>query len=228
MSDPAGKDERFEPLLDEVCARFGMDYAAYAGLDPVSGRVHGFVNYPDRWKAHYAALGLERIDPTLHRARRSIAPVDWRRLAHDPDYERVFGEAEAFGISRNGMTIPVRGPYGDTGLLSVTRNCSPLEWDKHAREAVSGLQSYAVHIHDRVMASDKLGRVLRHPNLSAREREILQWTAAGKTQMDIGDILSISHRTVEVHLKSSRDKLSALTTAQAVARGISAGLIFPS
>ena len=63
--------------------------------------------------------------------------------------------------------------------------------------------------------------------MSMREREILQWTAEGKSQQDIADILTISHRTVEVHLRSARHKLYALTTAQAVGRAISMGLIYP-
>ena len=77
------------------------------------------------------------------------------------------------------------------------------------------------------MGSDVLSRTLRHPNLSAREREALQWSAAGKSQADIADILSISQRTVEVHLGSARTKLHALTTAQAVGRGIALGIIHP-
>ena len=63
--------------------------------------------------------------------------------------------------------------------------------------------------------------------VEARETEILQWIAAGKSQQDIADILTISHRTVEVHLRSARTKLNALTTAQAIGRAIGLGLIYP-
>ncbi|WP_349293905.1 autoinducer binding domain-containing protein [Gemmobacter sp. 24YEA27] len=34
----------------------------------------------------------------------------------------VFCAAREFGISDRGVTIPVRGPFGDTGMLSVTRD----------------------------------------------------------------------------------------------------------
>jgi DNA-binding CsgD family transcriptional regulator len=70
-------------------------------------------------------------------------------------------------------------------------------------------------------------RSLRFPALSTREKEILQWIAAGKSQQDVADILSISQRTVEVHLRSGREKLYALTTPQAVGRAIAMGLIYP-
>ncbi|WP_103335646.1 autoinducer binding domain-containing protein [Pseudotabrizicola formosa] len=217
----------FVSFLDQICARFELDHAAYAGTNPVASAVHGYVNYPDAWKRHYAENGLHRIDPTLLVASRSIAPVDWSRLDQTAGFEKTFRDARDFGITNRGLTIPVRGPYGDIGMLSVTRDCSATEWEKLSRQILPDLQSVAVHVHDTVMRSDVLSRALRYPALSTREREILQWIAAGKSQQDVGDILGISHRTVEVHLRSGREKLYALTTPQAVGRAIMLGLIYP-
>lgn len=220
-------ENRFTAFLDQICDRFEIDHAAYAGTNPVAGSIHGYVNYSKEWKEHYVTNRFHMIDPTLHRAARSIAPVDWRRLERDENFQMVFRDAGDFGITEQGLTIPVRGPFGDTGMLSVTRKCGVAEWDKLVKHILVDLQSVAVHIHDTVMRSDVLSQVLRFPTLSSREKEVLQWTAAGKSQQDIGDILGISHRTVEVHLRSGRDKLYALTTAQAVGRAISMGLIYP-
>lgn len=217
----------FTDFLDQICNRLEVDYGAYAGMNPVSGKVHGFVNYPQPWKELYAREGLAELDPTLMSAARSIAPVDWKRLPRNADFDKVFRIAHDFGISENGLTVPVRGPFGDIGMLSVTRNCKPAEWAKITRNIVSDLQSVAVHLHDTVMRSDEMSRILRQPTLSKREREVLQWIAAGKTYMDVGEILSISDRTVEVHLRSAREKLRSLTTTQAVARAVSYGLIYP-
>jgi RNA polymerase sigma factor (sigma-70 family) len=77
------------------------------------------------------------------------------------------------------------------------------------------------------MRSDTLSQILRRPQLSSRETEILQWIAAGKSQQDVADILGISQRTVEVHLSSGREKLGALNTPQAVARAVALGIIYP-
>ena len=112
-------------------------------------------------------------------------------------------------------------------MLSVTRSCTEAEWDSLTKHVLTELQSVAVHIHDSVMRSDVVSRALRYPALSTREREILKWVAAGKSQQDIGDILGISHRTVEVHLRSGREKLYALSTPQAIGRAIGLGLIYP-
>lgn len=222
-----GGEERFVAFLDQICDRFGIDHAAYAGNNPVSGTMHGYVNYSDDWKQRYISQNFHLIDPTLHKAARSIAPVDWRRIDRDENFQTIFNAASDFGITEQGLTIPVRGPFGDIGMLSVTRKCSAHEWDLLIANIIVDLQSVAVHIHDTVMRSDALSKVLRFPTLSQREIEVLQWTAAGKSYQDIGDILGISHRTVEVHLRSGREKLYAMTTPQAVGRAISLGLIYP-
>lgn len=223
---PQGED-RFDGYLTALCDRLGFDFAAYAGTNPVGGSLHGHVTYPEAWKQHYVAEGLHMVDPTLHRAARSIAPVDWRRLERDANFDRIFRDAHDFGIGHRGITIPVRGPFGETGMLSLTRDCSAAEWEAHVAPLMGELQTAAVQLHDSVMRSDVLSRALRHPALSSRETEILQWIAAGKSQQDVADILAISHRTVEVHLRSAREKLSALTTAQAVGRAIALGLVYP-
>ncbi len=54
--------------------------------------------------------------------------------------------------------------------------------------------------------------------LSERERQIMAWVAQGKTNPEIGCILSISEFTVKNHLKSIFSKLDVTNRAQAVAR----------
>jgi DNA-binding CsgD family transcriptional regulator len=218
---------RFRRFLDQLRDKLELDHVAYAGVNPISGKQHGHMTYGDDWSAHYMENRFYEIDPTLLKARQSIAPVDWTRLERSSEFQTVFRDASDFGISDRGLTIPVHGPYGDMGGLSVLRDCTDREWKLLIPEIIGDLQSAAVHLHDTVIQSDPLTRVLNTPSLSTREREILQWIAAGKQQQDVGDILMISHRTVEVHLRSARQKLNALTTAQAVGRAINLGLIFP-
>lgn len=207
---------------------YGLDHVAYAGSNPVSGRVYGLMTYPEEWQNHYLKSGYYRIDPTLNEARRSIAPVDWARLDRSEGFRKVFADAHDFGISDQGLTVPVRGPLGDVGGLSVSSSLSQRDWTGLKGTVMRDLQAFAVYIHDRMMREDdNLMRSMVHPTLSSREVEILQWIAAGKSQQDIGDILSISARTVEVHLRSARTKLNALTTAQAIGRAIGLGLIHP-
>jgi DNA-binding CsgD family transcriptional regulator len=54
--------------------------------------------------------------------------------------------------------------------------------------------------------------------LTAREREVLEWVAAGKTNRDIGAILGASPRTIEKHLERVYEKLGVETRTAAVRR----------
>jgi len=51
--------------------------------------------------------------------------------------------------------------------------------------------------------------------LTPRETEVLSWLAKGKTNKDIGDILGMSHRTVNKHLEHVFEKLGVETRAAA-------------
>ncbi len=59
--------------------------------------------------------------------------------------------------------------------------------------------------------------------LSPREREVLQWVAEGKTSWEIGEILAISSKGVEHHLRTTRTKLGTLNSAHSVAVALRRG-----
>lgn len=53
--------------------------------------------------------------------------------------------------------------------------------------------------------------------LTLREAEVLYWVIYGKTNRDIGDILGISHRTINKHMENLFDKLGVETRTSAAA-----------
>ena len=57
-------------------------------------------------------------------------------------------------------------------------------------------------------------------DLTAREREVLHWVAAGKTNAQIADILAASPRTIGKHLENIYAKLGVETRTAAVNRGM--------
>jgi DNA-binding CsgD family transcriptional regulator len=61
--------------------------------------------------------------------------------------------------------------------------------------------------------------------LSARERAILRWTAAGKTSSETAAILGISGRTVAFHITNILFKLDAINKTQAVAKAVMLDLL---
>lgn len=61
--------------------------------------------------------------------------------------------------------------------------------------------------------------------ISPRETDCLHWAARGKTNWEIGEILSISENTVRYHLKNAFLKLGTNTRSSAVNRALSVGII---
>ena len=72
----------------------------------------------------------------------------------------------------------------------------------------------------RVGAAAAPSREAAQPDLTVREREVLQWVAAGKTNAQIADILDASPRTIGKHLENIYAKLGVETRTAAVNRGM--------
>jgi DNA-binding CsgD family transcriptional regulator len=62
--------------------------------------------------------------------------------------------------------------------------------------------------------------------LTARQREVLEWVADGKTMQDVACIMGVSPAMVEKHLRLAREALDVDTTAQAVAKAAMMNIIF--
>jgi DNA-binding CsgD family transcriptional regulator len=56
--------------------------------------------------------------------------------------------------------------------------------------------------------------------LTGREREVVKWVSAGKTDAAIGTILHINERTVRAHMYSAARKLNAANRPAAVAEAL--------
>jgi DNA-binding CsgD family transcriptional regulator len=63
------------------------------------------------------------------------------------------------------------------------------------------------------------------PVLSPRERECVQWTAAGKTTWEIAGILEISTNTVDGYIASATRKLGAVNRTQAAVEALRRAII---
>ena len=146
------------------------------------------------------------------------------------------------------LVIPLTSHFGETALFGVKANtlicdCSEFEQDDIEKFGVLGnyFHSHVLRINgydcdDNILLSARelaglntttLGNG-REINLSARECDCLQWTAAGKTAWEASVILGISERTVRFHLNAAREKLGCATTTQAVAKAVVSQLIHVS
>ena len=75
--------------------------------------------------------------------------------------------------------------------------------------------------------ASKLAESMARPELSKRERQVLECIANGRSNKEIGQMLYISEHTVKTHVRSVLMKLDAIGRTEAIAVGIKRGLIKP-
>ena len=76
--------------------------------------------------------------------------------------------------------------------------------------------------------ASKLAESMARPELSKRERQVLEHIANGRSNKEIGQILHISEHTIKTHVEAILTKLEAIDRTEAIAVGIKRGLIKPA
>jgi len=113
----------------------------------------------------------------------------------------------------DGLVVPVRLPDGGRGAVVFLGITSPGAEPDAVALVILGLAAAAQLAH----LAPETGK---GPLLTAREREVLQWTAAGKTADASASILGISVRTVEYHLLNAARKLNTANRTQTVVEAL--------
>jgi LuxR family transcriptional regulator, quorum-sensing system regulator CinR len=181
------------------------------------------LTYPDSWVKRYLQMGYVDVDPVLREGFKRTLPFDWSELQIETPAELAFlTDALAHGVGPSGYSIPVRSKQGHRALLSMSSSMVGSEWTKFVEDHKSPLIEVANSIHRRVI-HEVFGEA--HPHLTPRELDCLRWVASGKNSNEIAVILDISPHTAREYLKSSRHKLDAVTSAQAVNKAVQMGLL---
>lgn len=216
-------------LLKELAAitsELGFEYCSYVLKWPMpitQPRVVWSSNYPESWLHRYFSSNYLDIDPLIQRASREVRPVVWASDSFETRPE-FWEEASAHGV-RHGWALSTLGSHTATGLLSLARSNEAItasELDETEMKLV-----WLSHlIHGFVAAAESSTFIPESAyQLTEREREVLRWSAAGKTAEEIGKILGITERTVTFHVTSSLYKLDVTNKTQAVAKALLLKLI---
>lgn len=208
-------------VLLQVAARFGLaafavsHYCAKDGEDLVELLLH---RLPQGFGERFIAQNYGNANPISRRARQTDEPFFWHDVVYDgvadPVAGQVMNDAAAAGI-RDGFCIPVHMPEGERGLVSFLGG--PVSLSDEERLA---LQALGLAAHAQVLHLRRPEAVAATPKLTAREREVLRWTAAGKTADATAGILSISVRTVEYHLLNAARKLNTANRTHTVVEAL--------
>ncbi len=229
----AGDPDALRGVFQDAVSAFGFKYFAYhiVRISGVGNRLPYLIsNYPDEWVSHYFAEGYQHADPVLDELPNRKVPFRWSEVTPPETLtakqKRLFDEATDAGV-RDGMTIPLHGRT-NFATVSLVPGGTAAEVAQNYRVYGNLIHLMALYYHAHA-ASILLDRALSTPRqkslLSPREREVLQWTAQGKTSWDISTILGISEKGVEFHLDSVKRKLQVVNRTHAVVKAVMLGLI---
>lgn len=114
------------------------------------------------------------------------------------------------------LVYGVREMFGEGTCLYVFLGKEPvIEVDHYV---IGMLMPYLDGAIKRIRGESENESIEDYISLTNRELEVMEWVNKGKTNYEIGAILSISHNTVKNHLKVIFKKLNVISRAQAVSK----------
>lgn len=229
IDDIANMDDQ-RAVIDRMgreFAKFGFTAWVVTGLPMPGGRMEEMMllnGWSPDWSSYYFKHNLIKDDPVGAHCFRSTGPFEWKDASYDPETwpaaRKVMNDATDAGM-RHGFCVPIHTAAGFQSVVSMAGE--HVDLSPHAKRALHLMSIYA---HDKAVS------VVRRPHepyralLTKREREVLNWTAAGKTSWEISRILGISEQTVVAHLKAAASKFETPNRVATVVAALRRGEIF--
>ncbi len=180
-------------------------------------------SWPVELMAAYDHERLVTNSPVMRRLRTSTAP--FYNDISETKVERSDGKGgivtalfERFRMVRCAY-FPTHEPSGNRGAVSFSG-----DREAFSPEEMRELHYISIHVFDRLAEIRSFDNRVTDA-LTDREIDCLNWTAAGKTSVEIADILGLSEHTVNHYLNRATKKLDTVNRTQAVAKALRIGLI---
>ncbi len=217
--------DRVAEAMGRQLADFGIDYfmigcfadsAKEARRGMLVDRMH------PGWAEHIIKQGYAERNPVLSGAIIGAEPVCWSDLIkrdRSGEARRRLEEAKVFGIY-DSLNIRIDG-----SPRSVLANFSGRHIDISSTARIA-MHAIALYTHSRLVKLRSADAVARG-KLTRREADCLSWVAQGKSDWEIGEILSIGESTVHWYVEQAKRKLGVATRMQAVVVALQDGGISP-
>lgn len=145
--------------------------------------------------------------------------------------QRAGSSARIIFVTQQLEPAYIRAAFDAGAMGYVAKQSASSELLLAARRALAG-QYYVTPVATPKGGSDRTPRALRSnpaemfgAGLTARQREVLQLVAEGKTTKEVAQRLNISPKTVEFHRNAIMDQLGMRTTAELTRYALTHGII---
>lgn len=219
----AKRPEEVFGLFQQSITELGFHAFIMGGIPRPGASLQDLVfanGWPNEWFETYERENLFLVDPVARFTMKTVNPFEWKEAPYDHENDRaaraVMERARDYRFN-NGFCIPI---HYDDSTAAISMAGERPEINPNTR-GVLHLMGMFAHSRIRTLISPQT----RKRKLSEREREVLMWTACGKTSSETAQILDISERTVVFHISEAQRKLNTANRTATVARAITAGEI---
>jgi LuxR family transcriptional regulator, quorum-sensing system regulator SolR len=223
--------ESEQELFDEIAVLakdMGFDYCAY-GIQmsvPISRPfVASFNNFSKEWRVCHQERSLYLdselgVQPDVRSHHEMLVPTSEVFV----DAPELWNEARQHGL-HYGWTQFSRDSSGSVGMLTLARTVAQLsEYELFENKVkMAWLAQFSHATMSRLLVPKYAPETLI--TMTLREKEVLRWTAEGKTAYEIGQILAVSERTVNFHINNVVTKLGASNKTQAAVKAATLGML---
>lgn len=215
------KDEIGQALAAEL-VDFGFEYVTVWTVPPPGNEPIGPLlnTRPEEYVRRYIECDYVLRDPVVTHLRTTLATFSWsdvKRFRPLSNEElRIMEEARDFDVT-DGLIVPIATLSGSLAIVSPCGRAPDLS--PRARRAVSMISVFGhqalARLQHRTPRRDE-----HYEPLSAREREVMQLVAFGKSDSEISDILHLRPTTIFAHVERARRKLGTPNRPAAVAMAL--------
>ncbi len=228
ISDAASAAKLWRVVRDYYRARGFRGFAYFLTSRGGGGGRRGFNivhrGFPRAVQQSYVTEGWGDKDPlppiVISRGAPTRWSLAWALMEPDPEQLAFLNRMREAGLG-DGFTLPVYGPAGRNGSVNVGAAVSESALETAPVEEMHMVAQVA-HMRLCQLLPDR--GPLEKP-LSARELEILDWVARGKSNSVIAEILDLSGATVDTYLRRIYEKLDVSDRTSAAVVGVGMGLI---
>ncbi len=215
--------------MEKALGRFGFEHFILTGLPNPHEKLNQNMvlarKWPQRWLDFYIKQNYVAADPVVRLCRNTVNPFEWSDAPFDRTVEPraldVMNHASDFRMA-NGFCIPIHGLTGYEACVSL--GGVNLDMSPRTKPALHLMGMYAFERIRQLITANSDSRADR---LTQREREVLTWSAIGKTSAEVAEIMNLSKRTVDEYAVRAARKLRAQNKTHAVVKALQQRLISP-
>ena len=222
----ADSTDKLKDILSNILGGYDVPHFLYGIRIPqINNKTKDLIVsiYPNGWMEHYMKSNYIETDSVLHYSLNNNLPVTWtdELFENSKNSKLMRDESKEVGLEY-GISFPIHSASGENGIFSMA---TPTK--KAINNEVYFLMSALLpYIHEKIKELERGNKFYpKIPELSARELEVLKWTAIGKTASEISSILNITERTVVFHVTKINKKFKCNTKRQSVAYALTHKII---